>query len=138
MQGCIFCQIIARQSPSSVVYEDDLTLAFMNIRQVNPGHVLVIPKTHVETIYDLDATAAARLFQTVVLVANAIKASLKPEGLTLFQANGVASFQEVFHIHIHLLPRRSGDGLLRYYPDEPALEKREELDRLAEKIRGKL
>lgn len=138
MPSCIFCQIIARQTPSSIVYEDDMTLAFMNIRQVNPGHVLVIPKTHVETIYDLEASTAARLFQTVVTVANAIKTSLKPEGLTLFQANGVASFQEVFHIHIHLLPRRSGDGLLRYYPDEPLFAKREELDKLAEKIREKL
>ena len=110
----------------------------MNIRQVNPGHVLVIPKTHVETIYDLEANTAARLFQTVVVVANAIKMSLKPEGLTLFQANGVASFQEVFHVHIHLLPRRSGDGLLRYYPDEPVLQEREALDKLAAMIRKKI
>ena len=138
MPDCIFCQIIARQSPSSIVYEDDATLAFMNLRQFNPGHVLVIPKTHVETIYDLEADTTAQLFQTVVVVANAIKASLNPEALSLFQANGVASSQEVFHVHIHLMPRRSGDRLLRYYPYEPAFAKLEELDELAEKIREKL
>lgn len=133
---CIFCEIISGKTGASHVYEDEATLAFMNLRQANPGHVLVVPKDHVETIYDLKENQAAHLFQTVVLVSRAIRQSLQPGGLSLFQANEGASQQEVLHVHFHLLPRWPGDGLLRFYPEVPPHMSRFELDDLAGLIRG--
>ncbi|MFZ6026945.1 MAG: HIT family protein [Chloroflexota bacterium] len=135
---CTFCQIVAGRLPASLVYEDETSLAFMNIRQANPGHVLVIPKTHVETIDRLDDFTAARLFRTATRIARAIQASLHPPGLSVFQANGEASWQEIPHVHLHLLPRQKDDGLLRYYPQPPPFCPRPELDRLAGIIAGKI
>ena len=138
MEGCVFCEIVAGKRFASRVCEDEHTLAFMNLRQANPGHVLVIPKTHLETIYAMNDTQTAHLFQTVLRVSRAIRKSIKPEGLSLFQANGEASYQEIFHVHVHLLPRRNNDGLLRYYPELPPYQERAELDRLAGLIRDEL
>lgn len=138
MNLCTFCQIIAGDLPVSIVYEDNVTLAFMNIRQANPGHVLVIPKAHIETIDRLDDFMAGRLFQVAARMAGAIQESLRPEGLSIFQANGEASWQEIPHVHLHLLPRRKGDGLLRYYPQLPPACPRAELDRLAKTIASKI
>jgi histidine triad (HIT) family protein len=102
--------------PASVVYEDDATLAFMDLRQpagAAPGHLLVIPKAHVATLYDLEAEPAARVFQAVATVARAMKRALpEMEGLSIWSSNG-APWQEVFHLHVHLIPRRRGDGLFR-------------------------
>ena len=136
--GCLFCKIAAGSVPSSPVYEDETTLAFMNIRQPNPGYVLVIPKAHIETIYDLDDIQAGHLLSTVAHVARAIRRSFNPPGLTLFQANGPASYQEVAHLHIHLFPRRLADGYVRYYPELPPEVDRLELDRLAKMIRQEM
>ncbi|MGD9093854.1 MAG: HIT domain-containing protein [Anaerolineales bacterium] len=132
---CIFCEIISGKSGASHVYEDEATIAFMNLRQANPGHVLVVPKAHVETIYELTDLQAAQLFQTVVMISRAIRKSLKPGGLSLFQANEAASQQEVQHVHFHLLPRWKGDGLLRFYPEVPPHMGRFELDDIAGLIR---
>jgi histidine triad (HIT) family protein len=133
---CIFCEIISGKSGASHVYENEATLAFMNLRQANPGHVLIVPKAHVETIYDLTELQAAQLFQMVVLVSRAIRQSLQPGGLSLFQANEAASQQEVLHVHFHLLPRWHGDGLLRFYPEVPPHMSRFELDDLAGLIKS--
>ena len=113
MDSCIFCRIVAGQAEASVVYEDDATLAFMNQRQANPGHVLVIPRAHIATIYELPPDLSARLFQTVVRTARAIERQLQPPGLNIWQSNGEAAGQEVFHVHVHLLPRRPGKAVER-------------------------
>lgn len=133
---CVFCDVVAGTAPTSVVYEDDATLAFMDLRQPNPGTVLVIPKRHAEMIYDLDEETAARLFQTVVKVARAIRRSVQPPGLSVWQSNGAATGQEVPHVHIHLAPRRHNDGLLRIYSEKPSYPDRDELDCLASTIRS--
>lgn len=138
MPECTFCQIIAGALPASMVYEDGTVLAFMNQRQANPGHVLVIPRQHIETIFDLDDIIAAQLFRGVSRMARAIRKSLQPVGLTIFQANGTASSQEILHIHIHLFPRRHNDGYLCYYPKVPPICPRSELDRLASLITSKI
>ena len=97
--------------------------------------MLVIPKQHVELIYELDDESAARLFQTVVRVARAIRASLRPTGLNVSQSNGPAAGQEVPHLHMHLWPREMGDGLLRFYTERPGNSSRAALDALAARIR---
>src|SRR5215207_2244758 len=91
MANCVFCKIVAKQIPASVVYEDESTLAFMDLGQVNPGHVLVAAKAHAETVYELDVAQAAALFRTVAKVARAVRDAFTPQGLSIYQANGSAA-----------------------------------------------
>jgi histidine triad (HIT) family protein len=135
MDECLFCEIIEGHQVASLVYEDQGTLGFMNQRQGNPGHVLVIPKTHRETVFDLTPQEAGELFSAVVVVSRAVKRSLGAEGLTIWQSNDHVAGQEVPHVHIHVLPRREGDELVTFYPHQPPLIDRDELDRLASQIR---
>lgn len=107
---CIFCQIRDGQIPSTRVYEDALTLAFMDINPLNEGHLLVIPKAHAETIYDMSHPDLAAVSATAKKMAEAIRHALHPEGLNLYQANGAAAAQVVPHFHLHLIPRWKGDG----------------------------
>lgn len=138
MTECLFCAIVLGEADASRVYEDDLTLAFMNIRQGNRGHVLVIPKAHVETVDRLDLETAAALFQTVVKVSRAILAAFNPDGLNIWQSNGVGAGQEIPHVHIHLLPRSTGDRLLQFYTRTPDYAERVALDALAATLRHEL
>jgi histidine triad (HIT) family protein len=118
------------------VHEDDLTLAFMDIGEVNPGHVLVTTKTHADNIYGLDQRLAAAVFQTAARVAKAINKAYAPEGLTLYQANGPAAGQTVYHFHLHLVPRYEKDGMRLTWPVKNPL--REELEANAAKLRAAL
>ena len=117
---CIFCKIVAGDIPAAKVYEDDLTIAFMDIGQVNPGHVLVASKRHAVTVLDLTPAEAAAVMQTAQRIAHAAQQAFAPDGITLFQANGAAGGQTVFHFHMHVLPRHEGDGLrLTWQRTEP-------------------
>lgn len=136
--GCLFCRIAAGSERASTVYEDDVTLAFMNIRQANPGHVLVVPKRHAAAIYDLDDATAARLIQTVVRVARAVRESLEPDGLNVLQFNDEAGGQDILHVHFHVLPRRRDDGLMKVYEELPPEADRAALDALAARIATQL
>lgn len=107
---CIFCKIRDGQVPSTRVYEDEQTLAFMDINPLNDGHLLVIPKAHAETVYDIPPEDLVAVARTTKKVVEAIRRALQPEGLTLLQANGPAAFQSVPHFHLHLIPRWKGDG----------------------------
>ena len=119
---CIFCKIVAGEIPAAKVYEDDLTIAFMDIGQVNPGHVLVASKRHAVTVLDLTAEEAAAVMQTAQRIAHAAQQAFAPDGITLFQANGAAGGQTVFHFHMHVLPRHEGDGMALTWPrKEPAM-----------------
>ncbi len=134
--SCVFCQIAAGQAPASVVYQDDQVMAFMDLNQPNPGKVLVMPRCHVETVYDLDDELAAHLMQVSVRLARAIQATIQPDGLNLFQANGTAAQQSVFHFHLHLVPRYHEDAIhLRWPARTPS---RSTLDQLAAQIGGGL
>jgi histidine triad (HIT) family protein len=136
MATCVFCKIVAGEIPASVVYQDEHTIVFMDIGSVNPGHMLVAAKPHVENVFGLDDTLAAAVMRTTARVARALKASLAPEGVNLFQANGAAAEQTVFHFHIHVLPRRVGDGMKLVWPvKNPA---REALEATAARIRAAL
>ena len=137
MAACIFCQIVRKESPASLVYEDAACLAFLDIRPVNPGHVLVIPKKHAVLISEMAADEFAGLFSAVQKVAAGVRAAgLRCEGVNLLLADGEAAGQEIFHVHVHVFPRFAGDGFgFRYgrgYSHPPG---RPELDEHARLIR---
>ena len=134
MSDCVFCKIVAGQIPSTKVYEDEHTLAFMDLGQVNPGHVLVAEKKHAPHLFELDETQAAAVARACVKVSKAIQSAFKPEGLSVYQANGKAAGQTVFHYHVHLLPRHAGDGMELTWPVKNP--PREKLEDYAAKIRA--
>jgi histidine triad (HIT) family protein len=136
MTDCVFCKIVARQIPATVVHEDEHTLAFMDIGQVNPGHVLVAVKEHAENIFALKEGQATAVFASAVRVARAIRAAFEPEGLSVYQANGKVAGQTVFHFHVHLVPRHEGDGMALTWPVKNP--PREKLVEYAGKIKAKL
>lgn len=118
---CIFCKIVAGEIPAAKVYEDALTIAFMDIGQVNPGHVLVASKRHAVTVLDLTPEEAAAIMVTAQRIAIAAQVAFEPDGITLFQANGEAGGQTVRHMHMHVLPRHAQDGVALSWPrKEPA------------------
>lgn len=120
---CIFCRLVAGEIPAARVYEDALTIAFMDIGQVNPGHVLVATRRHAATLLDITPEEAAAVMQTAQRVARAVQATFDPPGLTLLQANGREGEQTVFHFHMHVVPRHADDGIALSWPrKEPAAE----------------
>jgi len=136
MSDCVFCKIVAGTIPSIRVHEDGQTLAFMDIGQVNPGHVLVALKAHAENLYALDDAQAAALGRASARVARAIRDAFAPQGLSVYQANGKPAGQTVLHYHVHLLPRHEGDGMALTWPVKNP--PRETLEGYAEKIRAQL
>ena len=124
MSDSVFTRIIRREIPAVIVYEDAQVIAFMDTGQVNPGHVLVATKRQVETVMELAEAEAAHLFAIATRVAKAVQAAFTPEGMTLLQTNKPAGWQTVPHVHIHVLPRYTGDGAELVWPrKEPGLEK---------------
>ena len=136
MSQCVFCRIVAREIPATVVLEDEHVLAFMDLGQVNPGHVLVAAKTHVENVFGLEPAQAGALAAAMVRVARAIRAAFSPQGLSVYQANGKAAGQTVFHYHMHLVPRYEGDGMALAWPVKNP--PRAELEACAARIRASL
>ena len=136
---CIFCAIVAGLAPAARVFDDDDCLAFMDIQPLARGHVLVIPKRHAENLFDLEADEAAAVARTAKQLAHALRTVLKPEGLRLFQLNGAAAGQTVFHYHTHLLPRNADEPDVNpaaLHARKPA--DRAELEELAGRIRTAL
>lgn len=119
-----------------MVYEDEHTLAFMDLGQVNPGHVLVATRAHVENVMGLDDTLAAAVFRTTARIARASQSAFGAPGMNLFQANGMAGGQTVFHFHIHVLPRWEEDGMSLAWPVKNP--PRETLQAYCEKVRKAL
>ncbi|MCZ2407113.1 MAG: HIT family protein [Burkholderiales bacterium] len=113
---CLFCRLVAGEIPSARVHEDALTLAFMDIGQVNPGHVLVATRRHAATLLDITPQEAAAVLQTAQRVAGAVQQVFDPPGITLLQANGREGDQTVFHFHMHVVPRHAGDGIALSWP----------------------
>lgn len=120
---CIFCRLVAGEIPSATVYEDDLTIAFMDIGQVTPGHVLVATKRHAATLFDTTPEEAAAVMQTARRIALAVRTAFDPAGLTLLQANGAEGGQTVGHFHMHVVPRHAQDGITFTWPrQEPPMD----------------
>ncbi len=110
-KDCIFCKIVAGEIPCYKIFEDELTLAFMDINPANHGHALAIPKEHWEDVYAVPDALLAATAETVKRVAGAVRAVLEPYGVNLVQANGPGAAQSVLHFHVHILPRTKGDDL---------------------------
>lgn len=112
MKSCVFCQIVAGELPAAIVHEDDRCVAFMDIHPLTPGHVLLIPRRHVEKLEELDASDRTHLYRLVdQLVAAQRGAGYGVEGTHLIVNDGKATNQHVPHVHLHLVPRRRGDSL---------------------------
>ncbi len=134
--GCIFCAIGAGRAPGSFAYEDERVFAIMSLEQPTPYKVLVIPRDHVATVYDLTDEQAAAIIRATVRVARAVRDASGCAGLNLVQANDPVGQQTVPHFHIHVVPRFEGDGIVLRWDN--ALADRAELDRLAAEIRARL
>lgn len=136
MSECIFCEIVAGRAPASIVHADDLMLAFLDIRPVTPGHLLVVPRRHAADLAGLDKATGERLFRVGIRLAAALRGSgLRCEGVNLFLADGAAAGQEVFHVHLHVFPRYNGDRF-RIEADWSDAPDRAELDEIAARIRA--
>ena len=129
---CIFCKIVSGEIPHWKVYEDDETMAFMNLHPTNKGQVLVIPKDHVENIYGFSEELAARLMLTTKKLSTAVKNALDADGVNLIMNNEEAAGQEIFHAHMHIIPRFNDDGL-KHWPAHDYAEG--EIEDFGEKVR---
>jgi histidine triad (HIT) family protein len=110
---CVFCEIVAGAKGADVVHQDGLTIAFLDHRPLFPGHVLLVPRSHHELLADLPTDQVGPLFQTARLLSRAVPAALEAEGAFLAINNGVS--QSVPHVHVHVIPRRKGDGLKGFF-----------------------
>ena len=131
--SCVFCKIVQRRIPCDKVYEDDLTLSFMDINPANEGHTLVIAKAHFATLLDIDEVSLAAVAVASRRVAQAIQAALQPDGMRLGQYNGAAAGQTVFHYHLHIIPVRTGQRVDSHGRSPGKLE---EIRQVADRIRA--
>ena len=131
----VFAKIIRGEIPSVKIYEDDKSLAFMDVMPQADGHVLVIPKETAENIFELSPEGAAVLMATTQRVAKAVKKGLGTPGIMVAQLNGAAAGQSVFHVHFHVIPRSAGVDFRLHARD---MEKPEKLKAIADKIKAAL
>ena len=110
MTDCIFCKIIKKEIPSTPLYEDADTYAFLDIRPVNPGHALVVPKKHSRNLYEIDSLSLNAMMQIVQKLAIAIKKATGADGINIGMNNDSAAGQVIFHTHAHVIPRFESDG----------------------------
>lgn len=135
--ACIFCRILAGEAPASFIWRDKASAAFMDILPATCGHALVIPVRHAVTIWEMTDEEIAAVFRTAGRVARAIREVLQPPGLSLLQSNGRAAGQEVFHFHVHLIPRYGDDPFrVRLRGPDAARPPREELEAQAMRLRA--
>lgn len=134
---CIFCQIIEKKLPASMVFEDARCLAFLDIQPINPGHVLVVPRAHVASWQEMEEPLAGHLFQVGQRINKALRASgLRCEGVNYLAADGAAAGQEVFHAHLHVFPRFTGDGFrLKFGEGYAQKPERADLNAVAARLR---
>lgn len=135
--SCIFCRISSGEAPASFVHKDNNVMAIMSLDQPNRYKVLVVPRKHVESIYDLDDRLAGLVFQCVVKIARTIRDVSNCQGLNLVQSNGSVDGDGVAHFHIHLVPRFAGDKI-RFHLGEKTPVSRKMLDQLSENLRTHL
>lgn len=139
MPGCVFCRIIRGEAPAVMLYEDELVAAFLDIAPVAPGHTLVVPKYHAERPEELPAEYLCAMMKAAALLAPAILEATGAEGYNLLVNAGPAAGQVVMHVHMHIIPRRRGDGLRAIHvPGERRIVSHEELRPVGEAIREAL
>ncbi|MBQ1275338.1 MAG: HIT family protein [Cellulosilyticum sp.] len=111
-QECIFCKIIKGEIPSFTVYEDDTFKVILDRFPAAPGHALIIPKEHAADMFELPEETAAKLYPLAQKLGAKIKAAVGAEGMNIVQNNGEVAGQSVYHFHLHLIPRKAGDGII--------------------------
>ena len=116
MSDCIFCKIASGAIPSATVYEDEDFRAILDIAPAHKGHVIILPKEHADNIFSLSEETASKLLPVAKKVAKAVKEVTGCDGINLLQNNGTAAGQSVFHLHVHVVPRFEGDGILPVWP----------------------
>lgn len=134
---CIFCRLLGGQAPASFVHRGDRVSAFLDIQPVAPGHLLVVPHAHAESLAEISGEDLMCMMTVARRLAIALRvADLPCDGVNLFVADGEAAGQEVAHVHLHIIPRCRGDGFgLRFPKDYGTRPPRRELDRLAAELR---
>ena len=135
-ETCIFCKIVSKQAPASVIYEDDMIMAFLDIRPLNMGHTLVIPKAHYVDIFDVPDENLCGVHKVSKQISSAVKKATNSDGISVIQQSGKAAGQDIFHLHVHVVPRFAGQKLPRF-GDLKQVE-RVELDDMAKKVRQQL
>lgn len=110
MADCVFCRVVSGALPAHLVHDDEHCIAFLDHRPAARGHTLVVPRAHVDGLWDAEPETAGAVMRTASTVAALLRERLQPDGLTLRQNTGRASGQDVFHLHLHLVPRWYGDG----------------------------
>jgi len=132
-ESCIFCRIIRKQAIASIIYEDETVLAFLDIRPLNMGHTLVIPKSHYVDIFDTPEAQVSQVYKVSKLIALAVKKATRAGGVSIIQQNGKAAGQDIFHLHVHVVPRFEGQKLAAF--NELKVVERAKLDGMAEEIK---
>jgi len=135
-ENCIFCKIVQKKAPSSIIYEDKSVMAFLDIRPLNMGHALVIPKGHYVDIFDIPPKELAAVHIAAKQIALAVKKAASADGISIFEQNGKAAGQDIYHLHVHVVPRFLGQTLPRFSELKEA--GRPALDEMAEKIKKQL
>ncbi|MGE5574643.1 MAG: HIT family protein, partial [Ignavibacteria bacterium] len=110
-ESCIFCKIIQKQASASTVYEDEGVMVFLDIRPLNIGHTLIIPKSHFVDIFDIPQEILSQVHKITKSVAFAVKKATNADGISIIQQNGKAAGQDIFHMHVHVIPRFEGQKL---------------------------
>jgi len=131
---CIFCKIINKEIPSDIIYEDDSVVAFMDVRPVSRGHALVVPKKHSADFFDADEATLERLMPSVQKIAKALSTAVNAAGINITTNNGAAAGQVIFHLHFHLIPRFSNDGLKPWPHHEAEPKTRAEVAEAVKKL----
>lgn len=132
-QSCIFCKIVKKLADASIIYENESVMAFLDIRPLNIGHTLVIPKKHYVDIFDIPKDLLSEVHEVSKQIALAIKAATKADGISIIQQNGKAAGQDIFHLHVHIVPRFEGQKLPHF--NELQQVNRVTLDAMADKIK---
>ncbi len=134
--ACIFCSILEGTRSSALVYEGEHHVAFMDKFPLNPGHTLVVPRAHYETLFDMPAEEVGALYARVATLADAVRAAMAADGMNIGQNNGRAASQIVGHVHVHIIPRHHNDSA-RGWPSRKQAT-REELEDVAARIRAEV
>jgi histidine triad (HIT) family protein len=132
-ESCIFCKIVYKQAPSSIIYEDEAVMVFLDIRPLNMGHTLVIPKDHYVDIFDIPQTLLSQVHKIAQQVSSPIKKATAADGISIIQQNGKAAGQDIFHIHVHVVPRFEEQKLPPFH--ELKEVERTKIDEMAKKIK---
>ena len=135
-ENCLFCRIVSGEVPAVVVFEDDDALAFLDHRPLFPGHTLLVPREHYETLTDLPAKHVGPLFNNAQLLARAVESAMEAEGTFVALNNRVS--QSVPHLHIHVVPRRRKDGLKGFFWPRTKYKTPEEMEVVQKKITQKI